>query len=144
MTEPRYIEPTAASRGKLAGAVVAAFAVGLAFEWWLASRLEWVASLPTCESLPWVRVELLAGLLICWYISYAAFGQGTETWKTGQTPLPNTWVWSRTRVRTGGYAKFTAIATFATSAIFLLGPVVVIAWQELYLIFCFPQSCGCP
>lgn len=143
MTEPQYIEPTSASRAKLAAVAIAVFAIGLAFERWVSPGLKWIASLPTCDSLPWVRLELLFGVLICWYIGYAAFKQGRETWRTGQTPLPNTWVWHRTRVRTGGYAKFTAVFALATSAFFLVGPVVIFFWQKLYLIFCFPQSCGC-
>lgn len=143
MIEPRYIEPTTASRAKLAAVAIAVVAAGLAFEKWVTPRLQWVASLPTCESLPWVRLELLAGVLICWYIGYASFRQGRDTWRIGQTPLPTTWVWTRTRIRTGSYARFTAVFAFATSAFFLLGPIVIITWQQLYLVFCFSQDCGC-
>jgi len=143
MTQPRYIEPTTAMRAKLVGVSAAAIAVGFAFEQWVSPRLSWVASLPTCDSLPWVRLELVAGVLICWYLGYKALKQGLATWTLCQTPLPDTWVWSRTKVRTGTFAKFTAIAALSTSAMFLLGPVAIVLWHELYLVFCFPHSCGC-
>ena len=143
MTEHRYIQPTSAMRAKLIGASLAAVGVSIAFERWVSPRLAWVASLPTCESLPWVRLELVTGVLICWFIGYMALKHGLATWRCGQTPLPNTWVWSRTRIRTGKYAKFAAIAALAMSAIFLVGPVFLIVWQKFYLIFCIPESCGC-
>lgn len=143
MTEHRYIEPTPAMRAKLVGASLATVGVSMAVDRWVSPRLAWVASLPACESLPWVRIELIAGVLVCWYIGYMAFKQGLATWRCGQTPLPTTWVWSRTRIRTGRYARFAACAAFAMSAFFLAGPVVLIAWQEFYLVFCIPQSCGC-
>ena len=143
MNEPGYIESSTAARVKLGAVLLAILAVGFAFERWVLTLLAWVASLPTCDSLPWVRLELLFLVFMCWYLGYAAFKQGRGTWSLGQTPLPNTWVWSRTEVRTGSYAKFAAVAAFATSALFLLGPPFIIVWQKLYLIFCFPQSCGC-
>lgn len=143
MTEPRYIEPTLAMRVKLIGASMAVFGVGLAFERWVSPRLAWVASLPTCESLPWVRLELVIVVLTCWYIGYVALKQAVATWRSGQTPLPNTWVWSRTRIRTGNYARFTALAALAISAMLLVGPVVLVVWLKFYLVFCWPQSCGC-
>jgi hypothetical protein len=130
-------------RLKLLGASAAVVAAGLAFEVWVSPRLAWVASLPTCESLPWVRLELIVGVLVCWYIGYVALKQGLQTWKHEQTPLPDTWVWSRTQVRTGSYAKFVAVVALSTSASFLLGPMVVVIWHELYVVFCFPQVCKC-
>ena len=143
MNEHRYLEPTSAMRIKLIAVCLVVICVGLAFDRWVAPLLRWVASLPTCESLPWVRLELISAVLMCWLIAYMALRQGAATWQSGQTPLPNTWVWSRTRVRTGKFAKATALSAFAMSATFFLGPIVLIVWQRLYLVFCWPQSCGC-
>ena len=143
MTESRYIEPTPKLRVKFVVASLAVVAVGLAFKTWVTPRLAWVASLPACESLPWVRLELAVALLVSWYIAYLSLTQGLQTWRLGQTPLPNTWVWSRTRVRTGLHAKVVAVMAFTLSAAFFLGPPIVIVWQKFYLIFCIPQSCGC-
>jgi len=139
----RYIEPTAATRSKLAAATAAFVVFGWAYGVWISPRLQWVASLPTCDSLPWVRLELIAGILICWCISFWALRLGGEILRAGQYPLPRAWVWHRTRVRTGFYAKFVAYFSLFTSAVFAIGPMLVVAWQELYVVFCYPKSCGC-
>jgi hypothetical protein len=143
MEKPRYIESTPVMRAKLVAFGVAAILVGLAFDLWLKPLLQWIASLPTCESLPWVRGELLVSIAVCWYIGSVAYQQAKRTWRFQQTPLPDTWVWARTRVRTGASATASAIAFYAVSALFLAGPPVLVVWQKLYLIFCIPQSCGC-
>jgi len=130
-------------RLKLAAACVGVFAFGLALKRWVSPALSWVASLPTCESLPWVRLELVVAVLFFWLFSYASFKQARATLQFGQTPLPNTWVWSRTKVRTGNYAKLVASMLFLMSSLFFLGPIGLIAWQELYVIFWPLESCGC-
>lgn len=143
MTEPQYIESSSVTRAKLFGAGLAAILLGVAYDQWVAPWVRWVSTLPTCESLPWVRLELISGVLICWFIAWASLQQGYATRRLGQTPLPGTWVWSRTKVRTGTYATLTSFGLLALSALFFAGPIVIIIWQKFYLIFCFPHSCGC-
>jgi hypothetical protein len=143
MEKPHYIESTPAMRAKLVAFGAAAILVGLAFDLWLKPLLQGIASLPTCESLPWVRGELLVSIAVSWYIGSVAYQQAKRTWRFQQTPLPDAWVWARTRVRTGASATASAIAFYAVSALFLAGPPVLVVWQKLYLIFCIPQSCGC-
>ena len=143
MEQPRYIETSPAVRAKLVGSAAAVILVGVAFDYWVEPLLQWIASLPTCESLPWVRSELLIAVAVAWYVGTVAFKQARKTWKLQQTPLPETWVWSRTRVRAGTYATTAAIALYAMAVLFLFGPPVLVAWQQLYLIFCVPQACGC-
>ena len=141
--EPRYIESSPAMRAKILGASAAGMLVGVAFDYWVKPLLQWIASLETCESLPWVRAELLIAVAVTWCVGTVAFMQARKTWKLGQTPLPDSWVWSRTRVRTGTYAKTAAIALYGMSVLFLAGPPILVVWQRLYVIFCVPQSCGC-
>jgi hypothetical protein len=143
MDEPRYIESSMAMRLKLVAVAVGTFLFGLAFNRWVSPALKWVATLPTCESLPWVRLELIVAVLVCWLIAFATFNQGRKTLQTGQTPLPGAWVWSRTKVHTGLFVKVVAVSAFSVSALFLLGPIVLVASQELYVIFCLRESCGC-
>jgi hypothetical protein len=143
MDEPRYIESSVAIRLKLVAAAVATFLVAVAFDRWVSPALKWVATLPPCDSLPWVRFELIVAILVCWLIAFATFNQGRRTLQAGQTPLPGAWVWSRTKVHTGLFVKVVAVSSFSLSALFLLGPIVLVATQELYVIFCFREACGC-
>lgn len=143
MESPQYIEPTFAMRAKLSLAGLAAVLASTAFSVWVKPVLVWVATLPTCESLPWVRAELVAGIAICWFIGAAAFRQAQLIWRSGQTPTPGTWVWFRTRIRTGVVARATAAALYLVATVFTVGPLVVFVTQELYVVFCVPLAGGC-
>jgi hypothetical protein len=143
MQQPRYIESTPAVRAKLVGAAVASLLIAAAFDYWVKPKLNWIASLSTCESLPYVRIELLFGVAIAACIGLVAYKQARQTWKLEQSPLPGTWVWSRTRVRTGAYAKAVAVALFTMSAFFIGGPLALIVQHRLYLVLCIPQACSC-
>lgn len=143
MADPQYIEATFAMRVKLALAALASTLVSKAFFVWVKPTLDGVATLSTCESLPWVRAELLAGLAICWLIGASAFRIGRLTARLRQTPVPGTWVWSRTRIRTGMVARVTACAWYLVAAVFVVGPLAVVVTQELYVVFCVPLSCRC-
>jgi hypothetical protein len=143
MTENRFIEPTRAMRFKLVTAGLVGLAIGLGLELWGGPRLTWVAALPPCDALPWIRLELTVGVVICWLVGYVSLKRGVNNWRLDQTPLPDSWVWSRTQVRTGHYAKFSAITKFVFGAVFLLCPVVIAWWLKLYLIFGAAQQLGC-
>ena len=142
MEQPRYLESSSAMRAKLAGAAVAALLVAVALDHWVKPLLQWVGTLPTCESLPWVRAELLVAVAGVWFVGAMAFRQGRRVWALGQTPLPDAWVWMRTRVRTGAYAKATALALFALAVLCLVGPPVLVVWHQLHVIFFAAASCG--
>lgn len=143
MESPQYIEPTFAMRVKLASAGLASALASKAFSLWVQPILVWVATLPTCESLPWVRAELIAGIAVCWFISAIALRQAVATWRSGQAPTPGTWVWVRTRIYTGVVAQVIALGLCIIAAVFSVGPIVVFATQELYVIFCIPVPCSC-
>jgi hypothetical protein len=140
---PRYIEPTPGARLKLAVGTGASILVGVAFSYWVQPKLRWVASLSTCESLPYVRAELLVAIVLVWFMATVLYRSAAKIWRLGQSPVPGTWVWSRTPIRTGARAKFEAVALYCLSAALFVGPAVLVLWQRLYLVFCFPQACGC-
>jgi hypothetical protein len=140
---PRYIEPTVGGRWKLAAGTGAGVLVSAAYAHWVQPQVAWVGSLPTCESLPYVRAELLAMALGLWFIGTVLYRSARKIWQLQQSPVPGTVVWSRTRVRTGARAKLEAVALYCLSAICLFGPVLLVVWQRFYVIFCFPEACGC-
>jgi hypothetical protein len=140
---PLYIESSPRTRARLIAVALLAVLVGVAFDHWAKPKLTEVAALPICDALPYVRVELVVGLLTAWFIGLVALKQGVRTWNEMKTPLPGTWVWSRTRVRTGLYARFCAILFLVMSAFFIFGPLFLVVRHQLYLVFCFPQACGC-
>lgn len=143
MSQARYIESSAAIRYKLLALVLLGVLLNFGFVVWIKPLLQWAATLPTCESLPWLRMELLIAVLVVWAFSAVAFGRAKRTWQLQQTPLPDSWVWTRTKVKTGVHAKMTAAALYLISATALVSPLIVIAGQKLYLLFCWPHSCGC-
>jgi len=112
--------------------------VAIAFDHWVKPKLAQIAELPTCEALPYVRAELIAGVLLAWFIGFVALKLGTKEWKENQSPIAGTWVWSRTRVHTGLYARVSAIPLLSMSAFFIFGPLILIVWHKLYLLFCSP------
>ncbi|MDR1936420.1 MAG: hypothetical protein LBS49_12725, partial [Candidatus Accumulibacter sp.] len=143
--EPRYIEPTAAKRAKIIAAIAALFVAGLAFDQWVQPILKWIATLPTCESLPWVRAELLCAVGMAWLMGVMLLRTGMRIWTLNRTPLPGAWVWRKTQVRTGRYARLVAIYFFSIATLLLIGPVVgvVVFADFLYILFFFPQAGGC-
>ncbi len=88
---PRYIEPTRPSRLKLATCAVAGVLLTLAFDLWVGPRLKWVASLPTCESLPYVRAEVVAFVFATWFVGALLYKRAHNIWRLQQSPLPGTW-----------------------------------------------------
>lgn len=130
-------------RAKLVAAHAAPFVAGLAFDRWVKPVLEWIATLPVCESLPWVRAEVIFGIGLVWLAALVALRTGWKVWTLNQSPLPGAWVWSRTRVITGKHARFAAIGYFFTAVLLLLGPIALFLGYDLYILFCFPQACGC-
>jgi hypothetical protein len=139
----RYIEPTAATRAKLILAYVAPFVVGFAYDRAIQPTVEWISTLPTCESLPWVRAEIVIAVGAVWLVGILWLRTGLRIWTLDQVPLPSAWVWSRTEVKTGRYARLTAIGYLCIAVTLLVAPVIVILTYELYAIFCYPQACGC-
>ena len=143
MTEPQYIETSLKARLGIVALTIMPFLLDVAFKIWVQPQLNWIASLPTCESLPWVRLELLVAVAVAWLLGFSVFRVARRIATLGQVPVPGTWVWSRTRVRTGAYPKYLAFALYTLSAVLVVAPVLLVAWSQVYVVFCFPDSCGC-
>ena len=76
----RYIEPTAATRAKLILAYVAPFVVGFAYDRAIQPTVEWISTLPTCESLPWVRAEIVIAVGAVWLVGILWLRTGLRIW----------------------------------------------------------------
>ncbi len=138
-----YIEPTRTSRIKLGLLVVAGALASLAMELWWHPFMDYVRSLPLCEGLPWLRGILIAFCLGSWLLSLVLLRASVLTFRSGQTPFPSAWVWSRTRVRTGWFAQFSGAGFAALALVLAASPVVVGYIFQAHAIFCMPASCGC-
>jgi len=115
----------------------------LAMDLWWHPFMDYVRSLPLCEGLPWLRGILLTFFLLFWLLSLLLVRASVLTFRSGQTPFPSAWVWSRTKVRTGRTAQLSG-AVFAVLALALAAAPVVAAYLlQAHLIFCVPESCGC-
>ena len=139
----RYLEPTRASRIKLAVAVMAYIAVYVAMELWWTPFMSYVRALPLCEGLQWLRGLAIAFLLMFAAASFSAARAGILTLQAGQSPFPGAWIWSRTRVRTGVRAKLNGWGFLAVAALMAVAPVAIGYALKVNVIFCVPDSCGC-
>ncbi len=139
-----YIEPTLASRIKFGSLVLAGVLASLAMDQWWHPFMNYVRSLPLCDGLPWLRGILVTFLLAFWLLALLLARTSVLTFRSGQTPLPSAWVWSRTKVHTGRIARLTA-AMYALLALTLTAAPVVAAYLlQAHLIFlCLPEACSC-
>lgn len=144
MGDDRYIEPTRSMRIKLGTSFALLVLGGWAFERALSPALARIAALPVCEAWPWVRIELAAVVALCWLVGAATLRYALRTWRLKQSPLPEAWVWSRTKVRTGFYAHWVVAQLLAVSVVAWVLPVWVVQSQKLYEVWIHPAPpCGC-
>lgn len=141
--ESGYIEPTTASRMKLAIASVMGLALYVAMELWWQPFMDFVRGLPVCESLPWLRGIIIAFALCIWFAGLSALRAAVKTFRSVQSPFPGAWVWTRTKIKTGWRAKLDGYAFAFVAAICFAGPVISAYLLRLNLLFCFPEACGC-
>jgi len=129
--EDKFIEPTVASRVKIALCVIFIIATYPAEELWGRSFMAFIEGLPICESLTWLRGIVIAHVLLFWLVGLLASSLAIQTLRSGEFPLPGAWVWFRTKVRTGWKAKVDGYILVIVALFFFLGPVV--AWYFLPL-----------
>ncbi len=141
--EAKFIEPTIASRVKLALCVVFGIALSVAMDRWWDPFMEFVKGLPTCESLPWYRGIIIAFVLLFLSAGFSASRAAILTLRSGQSPFPGAWVWSRTKVRTGWKARVDGWVFALLALVCFSGPVVAGYLLRVNVIFCWPVSCGC-
>ena len=84
---PLYIESLPRTRAKPVGVALMSMTLAIAFDHWVKPKRASIAALPTCEALPYVRAELIAGILLAWIIGFVALKQGTKARKENQAPM---------------------------------------------------------
>lgn len=141
--ETKFIEPTVASRLKLVLCAILGVTASLAMDRWWHPFMAFVTGLPTCESLPWLRGLVIAFVFLFLLAGLSVSRAAILTLRSGQSPFPGAWVWSRTKVRTGWKAKFDGYAFGLVALICFLGPAVAAYLLQVNVIFCWPVSCGC-
>ncbi len=125
-----YIEPTPQGRRNLAGLSMVGVVAALLCRFWLQPTLfRYIQSLPVCDQLPWWRgllSSILASLLI---VAFLCSWHALKLLRCGQSPLPGTWVFRRTRIQRGVAARRRAFLLFFLSALAILA--VWYGWQNL-------------
>ena len=142
--EPEYINPTRATRTKLIVASILVVAVELAMDYWWEPFMVYVKSLSTCASLPWLRGIAVMFTLLSFAVAAIFARAGYLTLKYHQTPFPGAWIWSRTKIKRGFVAVATGWGGAVFAAIFAIVPPVVWYVFKVNILFCVPESCGCP
>lgn len=112
MNTPEYMEPTPAGRLKIVASFCALAALGLVWHYFLFPPLRaHVKALPACDQFTVLSHALLAMVTVL-PLAVCAFGGWVahQLLKHERFPLPNAWVWQRTRVRRGFWVKARACA----------------------------------
>lgn len=141
--ETKFIEPTVASRVKLTLCVAFGVALSLAMDRWWHPFMGFVKGLSTCESLPWLRGIVIAFVILSVLAGFSVSRAAVLTLRSGQSPFPGAWVWSRTKVRRGLKASIAGYGFGILALICVLGPVVAGCFLHVNVIFCWPVSCAC-
>ena len=140
---PTHLEPTTAMRLRLAAVVLAGIAFNLTFDFWWDPLMTHVQSLATCDSLAWLRGMAIAFTVLFLGVAWLLADVARQISTSGQVPPPNAWVWSRTFIRRGWYARCSAYLSYFMAALFLSAPLVAGYALKVNIIFCIPESCGC-
>jgi hypothetical protein len=141
--ETKFIEPTASGRLKLVLCVLLGLGLNVVMDRWWNPFMEFVRSLPTCESLLWLRGIVIGFAVLGLLTALVAARAATLTLRSGQSPFQGAWVWSRVKVRTGWKAKADGYGFALGALLCLLGPAVGGYLLQVNVIFCWPVSCGC-
>lgn len=141
--EPQFIEPTAASRFKLALCGGLGLGLSLAMDHWWAPFMAFVRALPPCESLPWLRGVALTFVSLGLLAALSAARAAVLTIRSAQSPFPGAWVWSRTRIKHGWKARADGYLWMVIALAMAVGPAVGLYFLDVLVIFCWPASCGC-
>jgi FtsH-binding integral membrane protein len=136
-----FIEPTSASRRKLAILFVVSLVGGVLLIELLEAYLAELKLRPICETIGPVSVlwiSVLGGLLLC--AAWAAW-TARKTLKLNQWPLPGTWVFRRTLIRRGRPVIWGAYAMLAW-AILVVAAVIFASYVSWDLMHRVDARCG--
>ena len=139
-----FIEPTKASRIKLASIWLTGAIIIACTDYFWASLMGHINSLPLCSQLPWLQTILIAGFLLLLFASAIFARHAHKVLSSNQTPVPGTLVFFRTPIKRGSKTKFEAYAA-ATGAILFLAASFYLpmwSWPTISPISITPTSCA--
>ena len=97
-----YLEPTPATRRKLALVVLAGVLLVALLEFWLKpTLLHFIDSLPICAQLPWWRGLLVSAICILPLAALLPLFQARKLLRVKQWPLLDAWVFRCTPIQRG-------------------------------------------
>jgi hypothetical protein len=132
--EVRFIEPTFEGRVKIGLILGTGIAISLAMRIWWHPFMDYVSSLPFCEHLIWLRGIILAFAFLSMLTGCLSARAAILTLRSGQSPFPGAWVWSRTQIVTGWKAKLNGCLYCLQSAFLLVGPLIGIYYARIIFV----------
>lgn len=120
-----YIEPTPQGRRNLAGLSIVGVVAAVLCRFWLQPTLfRYIQSLPVCDQLPWWQGLLSSALAALLFVASLCSWHALKLLRCGQSPLPGTWVFRRTRIQRG-----VAVRRRAYLLLFLSALAILAAWH---------------
>jgi len=137
-----FLEPTRATRIKLALAYIGYGALLLGMEFYWSPFMDYVKSLPSCQEIIWLqRISLFFGAFgivtafLCIRAAYWIF-------RSNQFPSPVAWIWNRAKIKRGMIVYVSGFVFIAMA--FMMMSVFIFLWHFLdgETIFCINDSCN--
>ena len=126
-----YIEPTREGKRNLLLLIAICILFGAAMRFWLLPAYgEYIASLPKCDQIVWLRATLMVIISTPPLITLWAIPHAIRMVKLNRSPLPNTWVLRRTPIKRGRAVFLRAFALLLISVLALAIPVIGIQFMQ--------------
>lgn len=138
-----FIEPT--KRGK---ATIVAFYIAI-FGWYFATRhflvpiTKYVQKLPACESIPWVKGEIIYFSIAAFFVTALCLWQAAQIFKHRQLPLPGTHVFKRTAVRRGWPVMVSGAGFLFSGVVIIAGSIYLFFMLDVAVLFSATEGCAC-
>lgn len=138
-----YLEPTLATRRKLALVALVGVLLVALLEFWLKPRvLHYIDGLPICAQLPWWRGLLVSTICLLPLAALFAFLQARKLLRFKQWPPPDAWVLRRTPIQRGRVVTVRAFVLLFVGLV-ILGVTLYLAWQVTKVpFFSVPRGCA--
>lgn len=143
MDSTDFALPSWQQRLKLIGVFLALFAWAQSHQLWMPALAEQVRSGCGCEVLWPARALAIYFVLLPVPLAVASAWFAQKVHRSGQVPPPGTWLFFRTRIRRGAWAKSAAAFYAAAGLALSLLPGVIAYGMDLSYLFCVAESCEC-
>lgn len=139
------LEPTFRGRVTIAVLYVVGFAWYVSFKLLLAPITKEVTKMAYCDSIPWVRGEVLYFSILMMMPSVLFLFQGYRILKFKQWPLPDAYVWRSTVIQSGFWVTFQGYFFLLVGIAIPVAMIIsLIAFPEIItLLFGSPSEIGC-